>query len=120
MDVAFFREEPTGNSVVVDIGKAHDTLKATLQPPESPEPRCAPGIKGRNTTTISLPPYFERMAEAAAKGLLGPGSKALSKIRVVLHETHVAKAWFEGSLGNPEVAFAIPGDLSTPHRRIRV
>ena len=32
VDVAFFREELTADSVVVDIGRAHDALKATSAP----------------------------------------------------------------------------------------
>ncbi len=101
VDVAFFREELTVDSVVVDIGRAHDALKATLQPLNYQNLDALPEFEGRNTTTEYLCRHiFDRMAEAAAKGLLGPGSEGLSKIRVVLHESHVAKAWFEGSLAN--------------------
>ena len=32
VDVAFFREALTGDAVVVDIGRAHEALKATLAP----------------------------------------------------------------------------------------
>ena len=32
VDVAFFREELTPDGVVVDIGRAHEALKATLAP----------------------------------------------------------------------------------------
>ena len=32
VDVAFFREELTSDGVVVDIGRAHEALKATLEP----------------------------------------------------------------------------------------
>ena len=32
VDVAFFREALTADNVVVDIGRAHDALKATLAP----------------------------------------------------------------------------------------
>ena len=32
VDVAFFRDELTGDGVVVDIGRAHEALKRTLPP----------------------------------------------------------------------------------------
>jgi len=38
-------------------------------------------------------------AEAAARsGALGPGSEGLQKIRVVLNESHLARAWYEGAV----------------------
>jgi hypothetical protein len=36
------------------------------------------------------------MAAAAKKGDLGAGGEGIVKIRVTLHESHVARAWFEG------------------------
>ena len=39
---------------------------------------------------------FDRMAAAARNGDLGPGSEGIVKIRVMLHESHVARAWYEG------------------------
>jgi hypothetical protein len=36
------------------------------------------------------------MAQAARSGALGPGGEGIAKIRVTLHESHVARAWFEG------------------------
>jgi len=32
-------------------------------------------------------------------GALGPGSEGIERIRVTLHESHVARAWFEGPVG---------------------
>jgi 6-pyruvoyl-tetrahydropterin synthase len=101
VDVAFFREELTADSVVVDIGRAHDALKATLAPLNYQNLDALPRFAGRNTTTEFLCRYvFDEMALAAQKGALGPGSDRLAKIRVVLHESHVAKAWFEGPLAH--------------------
>ncbi len=101
VDVAFFRDELTVNSVVVDIGRAHEALKATLAPLNYQNLDELPQFAGRNTTTEFLCRHiFDAMAEAARNGALGPGSDGLSKIRVVLHESHVAKAWFEGPLAD--------------------
>ena len=39
---------------------------------------------------------FDAMAAAAKGGALGEDGKGLAKIRVILHETDLARAWFEG------------------------
>jgi hypothetical protein len=41
---------------------------------------------------------FDAMANAARTGELGPGGEGICKIRVNLHESHVARAWYEGDL----------------------
>ncbi|HJW80134.1 MAG TPA: 6-carboxytetrahydropterin synthase, partial [Beijerinckiaceae bacterium] len=54
----------------------------------------------QNTTTEFLSRHiFDAMAEAARAGALGPGSEGIARIRVTLHESHLARAWFEGPLG---------------------
>jgi 6-pyruvoyl-tetrahydropterin synthase len=97
VDVAFFREELTSDAVVVDIGRAHDALKATLGPLNYNNLDDLPQFKGKQTTTEYLSKYiFDAMADAARSGRLGPGSDGITRIRVKLHESHVARAWFEG------------------------
>jgi 6-pyruvoyl-tetrahydropterin synthase len=97
VDVAFFRETLNEHEVVVDIGRAHDALKATLGPINYQNLDALPQFAGRQTTTEFLSKYiFDAMAAAARKGELGPGGEGISKIRVTLHESHVARAWFEG------------------------
>jgi len=97
VDVAFFREELTSDAVVVDIGRAHDALKATLAPLNYNNLDELPQFKGKQTTTEYLSKYiFDTMADAARSGRLGPGSEGITRIRVQLHESHVARAWFEG------------------------
>jgi len=97
IDVAFFRETLNEYAVVVDIGRAHDALKAAIAPINYRNLDEAPEFTGRQTTTEFLSRYvFDRMAEAARTGDLGPGSEGIVKIRVTLHESHVARAWFEG------------------------
>ncbi|MEL6128143.1 MAG: 6-carboxytetrahydropterin synthase, partial [Pseudomonadota bacterium] len=41
---------------------------------------------------------FDKVAEAARSGSLGPGSDGLSRLRVSLNESHVARAWYEAAL----------------------
>lgn len=97
VDVAFFRETLTPDEVVVDIGRAHDALKATLGPLNYRNLDEVPDFAGRQTTTEFLSRHiFDRMAEAARTGALGPGSDGITAIRVTLHESHLARAWFEG------------------------
>jgi 6-pyruvoyl-tetrahydropterin synthase len=97
VDVAFFREELSANSVVVDIGRAIDELKAILKPLNYQNLDALPQFKGMQTTTETLSRYiFDKMVEALKKGALGEESNGVTRIRVSLHESHVARAWFEG------------------------
>ena len=99
VDVAFFRETLTEHEVVVDIGRAHDALKAVLGPLNYQNLDALPQFAGRQTTTEFLSKHiFDAMAKAARDGALGPGGAGIERIRVTLHESHVAKAWFEGKV----------------------
>jgi 6-pyruvoyl-tetrahydropterin synthase len=100
VDVAFFREELTSDGVVVDIGRAHDALKAALEALNYRNLDELPQFAGKNTTTEFLSRHiFDAMAGAARSGALGPGGEGVARIRVTLHESHVARAWFEGAVG---------------------
>lgn len=99
VDVAFFRETLNADNIVIDIGLALEALKRVLQPLNYRNLDDAPETKDQLTTTEFLCRYiFDRMVEAIARGDLGAGSEELSRMRVTLHESHVARAWFEGSL----------------------
>jgi 6-pyruvoyl-tetrahydropterin synthase len=99
VDVAFFRETLTGDNVVVDIGRAHEALKATLSPLNYRNLDEIAEFKGQQTTTEFLSKHiFDAMAAAAREGRLGPGGEGIARIRVTLHESHVARAWFEGAI----------------------
>ncbi|MEO0729270.1 MAG: 6-carboxytetrahydropterin synthase [Pseudomonadota bacterium] len=99
VDVAFFREELTEHNVVVDIGKAGDTLKEILKPLAYQDLDDISEFNGKLTTTEFLCKHiFDAMAGAIRRGDLGPGSDKLVKLRVSLGETHLAKAWFEGPI----------------------
>jgi len=100
IDVAFFRETLTTDGVVVDIGRAHEALRSTLAPLNYKNLDALPQFAGQNTTTEFLSRHiFDAMAEAARAGALGPGSEGIARIRVTLHESHLARGWFEGPLG---------------------
>jgi hypothetical protein len=58
-----------------------------------------PAFKGRNTTTEFLSrSVFDAMVAAIGRGDLGAGARAVESMRVVLHESHIAWAAFEGSV----------------------
>ena len=99
IDVAFFRQELTVDGVVVDIGRAQAALDATLAPLAYRNLDELPQFKGRQTTTEFLSRHiFLQMAEAARSGALGPGGEGVERIRVTLHESHVARGWYEGTV----------------------
>ncbi len=97
VDVAFFRESLSADNVVVDIGRAHEALKAILAPLNYRNLDEVEAFAGKQTTTEFLSrAIFDAMAAAARSGALGPGGEGIGSIRVTLQELHVARAWFEG------------------------
>ncbi|MEM1371708.1 MAG: 6-carboxytetrahydropterin synthase [Pseudomonadota bacterium] len=101
VDVAFYREQLTDKNVVVDIGAALRVLNETLQPLAYKNLDEVEAFKGKLTTTEFLTRHiFDCMATAAKKGELGDDSQGLSKLRVTLHETDLARAVFEGPIGD--------------------
>ncbi|MET3353595.1 6-carboxytetrahydropterin synthase [Xanthobacter autotrophicus] len=108
VDVAFYRRELTVEGVVVDIARAHDALKAVLGPLNYKNLDEVPDFAGRNTTTEVLCRHvFDKMAQAARAGELGAGSEALARIRVTLHESHVARAWYEADLAADDASLQL-------------
>lgn len=99
VDVAFMRETLSDDAIVVDIGRAHGALKATLAPINYSNLDAMEEFRGIKTTTEFLCKHiFDSVAGAARRGDLGPGSDGLQKIRVTLNESHIARAWFEGDV----------------------
>ncbi len=99
VDLAFFREELDPDNIVVDIGRATDTLKAILRPINYANLDDVPALSGKVTTTEFLSRYiFGKMADAIRAGNLGPHAGGIDKLRVTLNESHVARAWYEGSV----------------------
>jgi 6-pyruvoyl-tetrahydropterin synthase len=99
VDACFIAKSLDENGIVVDIGRALDVLKATLQPLNYSNLDDNPKFKGQNTTTEFMCKYiYDALAEAAHSGKLGRDGKDLNSIRVTLSESHVARAWFEQTL----------------------
>ena len=88
-----------GATFVVDIGRAHVALKSVLEPLNYRNLDELEAFAGKLTTTEFLSRHiFDAMAAAVRSGALGPGGEGVSRIRVTLHESHVARAWFEGAV----------------------
>lgn len=100
VDVAFMADKLGANDVVVDIGAAIDALKAVLAPIGYRNLDELPQFKGKRTTTEALCRYvFDRLVEAMRAGKLGADAKAVTRIKVTLNESHVARASYEGAVG---------------------
>ena len=99
IDAAFSAETLDDNGIVIDIGRAHEALKAVVAALNYRNLDDVPEFKGNNTTTEFLTKYiFERLAEDARAGKLGRNGRELKAIRVTLSESHVARAWYESNL----------------------
>jgi 6-pyruvoyl-tetrahydropterin synthase len=99
VDAAFLADVLSPDGIVIDIGRAHEVLKAILTPLNYRNLDDVPDFKGRNTTTEFLTKHvFDGLAEAARSGGLGRDGKDLSAIRVTISESHVARAWYEAPL----------------------
>ena len=99
IDVAFFRETLPPDNIVVDIGRALEALRAVLAPLNYANLDADPTLAGQLTTTEFLArTIFERMARACREGRLGPHAEGLTRMRVTLGESHLARAWYEADL----------------------
>jgi 6-pyruvoyl-tetrahydropterin synthase len=93
------------DGVVVDIGRANTVLDEVLGELNYRNLDEFPEFSGHNTTTEFLArTLFERVAARCAAGALGPGSEALTRLRVTLRESHVAWASYEDRLPGPEAS----------------
>jgi 6-pyruvoyl-tetrahydropterin synthase len=99
IDAAFLAEALDPNGVVIDIGRAHEALRAIVKDLNYRNLDDIPEFGGFNTTTEFLTRYiFDRLAAAARDGGLGRDGRELAAIRVTISESDVARAWYEGQL----------------------
>ena len=99
VDAAFIADALDGNGIVIDIGAAHEALKAALKPLNYKNLDDVSELKGANTTTEFLTKHiFDQLADAARAGKLGRDGRELKAIRVTLSESHIARAWYEAAL----------------------
>src|SRR5215469_1471929 len=94
------RAQLDADGLVCDIGRALAMLKETLAALNYRNLDELPEFRGRNTTTEFLAgEIFRRIKAGIAEGALGPGTVgALALLRIVVRESPVAWAAFEGPL----------------------
>lgn len=98
VDAAFFADELDSHGIVVDIGLATDILSEALAPLKYKNLDSEPAFAGRMTTTEVLARHvFDSLATATRAGRLDDGGR-IARIRVTLHESHVARAWYEAAI----------------------
>jgi 6-pyruvoyl-tetrahydropterin synthase len=99
VDAAFIADTLDENAIVIDIGRAHEALKAVLGPLNYQNLDEVPEFKGKNTTTEFLSKYiFDGLAKPARAGELGRPGRELKALRITLSESHVARAQYEAPL----------------------
>ena len=93
------RAELDADNIVVDIGRATEELHTALEDLDLPQPRRAPGLRGRQHDH-RVPREGHRRAPRRRRGdgSLGDGGRDLAAIPVTLHESHVASAGYELTL----------------------
>ena len=100
VEVEFRRVELDGNGLVCDIGLALKALREVLGELNFKNLDDLPELRDKNTTTEFMAgEIFRRLKSRVAAGALGAGTAgALESMRVVLRESPVAWASFEGAL----------------------
>jgi 6-pyruvoyl-tetrahydropterin synthase len=96
VDVELRRLELDQDGIVVDIGRASDTLRSVISELNYRNLDEEPAFAGKNTTTEFLARViFDRMLARTRAGELGVSASGLTSMRVTLHESHTAWAAFE-------------------------
>jgi len=99
VDVEFGRTALDADALVVDIGRAAAALRALLDGLNYRNLDEVPEFAGQNTTTEFLARVvFDRMQAAIRAGSLGDTAHGLARMKVTLHESHVAWAAYEADL----------------------
>lgn len=98
VDVAFFAEDLDAHGLVVDIGLASEALSAVLAPLRYKNLDELAEFKEKFTTTEFLCGHiFTQMKVKLSEGALKEAGR-VKRVRVMLHESHIARAWFEADV----------------------
>jgi len=100
VDLEFLRGELDADGIVVDIGLATEVLRRILGEINFHNLDEVPAFAGKNTTTEFLARWiFDRCVEAIGTGALGESARGIERMKVTLHESHVAAASYESAIG---------------------
>lgn len=101
IDVEFRRPALDADGIVVDIGKASETLRTIIAEVSYRNLDDEPLFTGHNTTTEFLAHVlWQRIARQIESGALGASARGVTALRVTLHESPAAWAAFEAPLAN--------------------
>ena len=101
VDVEFRRATLDTDGLVVDIGRATETLREILTKLNYQNHDEVQTFENKNTTTEFLARVvFDAMVEAIHRGELGPHAGDLEELKVTLHESHIASASFTGRISD--------------------
>ena len=99
VDVEFARPALDADGIVVDIGRATETLREVLAALNYRNLDEMPEFADENTTTEFLAKtVFDRIHAAIRAGTLGQTAHGLARMKVTLHESHAAWAAYEADL----------------------
>ncbi len=99
VDACFMRPALDEHDIVVDIGLATDTLKQTLTSINFVNLDDHADFHGRRSTTEAVARWiFDKLAEAIRAGRFGKSAAGLTRMKITLHESHVARASYEADL----------------------
>ncbi len=97
VDAVFARDALDADGIVADIGRATAALREVLSEFAYRNLDEMDAFAGRNSTTEVLAhTVFERLAARLRRGELGESARAVSRLTITLHESHVAWAAYEG------------------------
>ena len=99
VDATFVRPDLDADGIVVDIGRAAEVLGAILAEFNYRNLDEEPAFSGGNTSTeVLAKAIFDRLVAAARAGDLGTAGEGVTRIKVTLHESHVAWGSYEGTV----------------------
>jgi 6-pyruvoyl-tetrahydropterin synthase len=97
IEVEFRVPSLDGDGLVVDIGLARSELRRALDSFDYDNLDVLPQFAGRNTTTEFMAAHVHGLIAAALReGKLGPAGRRITAMKVLLRESPVAWAAFEG------------------------
>ncbi|TVP73038.1 MAG: 6-carboxytetrahydropterin synthase [Rhodobacteraceae bacterium] len=98
VDAAFFTDDIDEHGLVVDIGLAIEALAQVLEPLRYKNLDDEAQFKGIFTTTEFLSGHiFRELAAKLRAGALKDNGR-VKRLRITLHESHVARGWFEAEI----------------------
>jgi 6-pyruvoyl-tetrahydropterin synthase len=99
VDAAFMTEDLDEDGLGVDIGLATTVLKNAVAPLNYQNLDELEIFRGKVTTTEVLAKHlFDLLQSGIRAGDLGPGGSRIKRLKVTLHESHVARAWYEADI----------------------